>query len=84
LSFLVLPVVTNPRTFPNKDESAAIVGDTRYVRQEAPMTRITVALVTMLVLAAASVGAMAQDRKCPKGKVPHPSTGKCVVPDGSH
>lgn len=49
------------------------------------MAKTLVALMAAaLALAAASLGATAQTRDCPEGKVYDPSKGKCVTPRGSY
>jgi len=48
------------------------------------MARTLFALLATLAVAALSLDASAQTKKCPQGQVYNPDTGKCVTPRGSY
>ena len=48
------------------------------------MVKAFVSILSSFAIAALSAAAIAQERKCPKGKVYDPDTKKCVTPRGSN
>ena len=48
------------------------------------MAKAFISMLASFAIAALSVAADAQEKKCPKGKVYDPDTKKCVTPRGSN
>jgi hypothetical protein len=48
------------------------------------MTKTIVLILATIAVAALSLDASAQTKRCPKGKVYDPDTGRCVTPRGSY
>ncbi len=53
-------------------------------QKEDTMTKTIVLFLATIAFAFLSLGASAQTKRCPDGKVYDPDTGKCVTPRGSN
>lgn len=53
------------------------------VAKEEPMSKVIIALLAIIAVAALSVDAFAQKRKCKQGYTYDPNTGTCVSTRGS-
>jgi len=58
-------------------------GDIDAAAQEEPMSKLTIALLAMIAVAALSFDAFAQSRKCKPGYTYDPKTNTCVSTRGS-